>query len=63
METKYENSIIYQINSSAKHFDKLFNQYSKERSAFLKQANKIGKDDPFLDVWHILVKTDYSVKR
>ena len=49
--------------SNNKRLDKLFNQYSKERSAFLKQANKIGKDDPFLDVWHILVKTDYSVKR
>ena len=30
MKTKYENSIIYQINSSAKHFDKLFEQFFKE---------------------------------
>ena len=27
---KYENSIIYQINSSAKHFDKLFEQFFKD---------------------------------
>ena len=30
MEIKYENSIIYQIHSSAKHFDKLFDQFFKE---------------------------------
>ena len=30
MKTKYEDSIIYQINSSAKHFDKLFEQFFKE---------------------------------
>ena len=30
MKTRYEDSIIYQINSSAKHFDKLFEQFFKE---------------------------------
>ncbi len=30
MKTKYEDSIIYQINSSAKYFDKLFEQFFKE---------------------------------
>ena len=30
MKTKYEDTIIYQINSSAKHFDKLFEQFFKE---------------------------------
>lgn len=30
MKTKYENSLVYQINSSAKHFDKLFEQFFKE---------------------------------
>lgn len=30
MRTKYEDSIIYQINSSAKHFEKLFEQFFKE---------------------------------
>lgn len=30
MRTKYENSIIYQINSSAKHFERLFEQFFKE---------------------------------
>ena len=30
MKTRYEDSIIYQINSSAKYFDKLFEQFFKE---------------------------------
>ena len=30
MKTRYEDSIIYQINSSAKHFDRLFEQFFKE---------------------------------
>ena len=30
MKTKYEDSLVYQINLSAKHFDKLFEQFFKE---------------------------------
>lgn len=30
MKTKYENSLVYQINSSAKYFEKLFEQFFKE---------------------------------
>lgn len=30
MKIKYENSLIYQINSSAKYFDKLFKQFFEE---------------------------------
>ena len=30
MKTKYENSLFYQINSTAKYFDKLFDQIFKE---------------------------------
>ncbi len=30
MEIKYENSLFYQINSTAKYFDKLFDQFFKE---------------------------------
>ncbi|MBE7702645.1 MAG: hypothetical protein E7Z89_01210 [Cyanobacteria bacterium SIG28] len=49
--------------SNNKRLDELFNQYTKERKSFLKQANKIGKNEPFLDTWHILINTDYPVKR
>ncbi|MBQ8634607.1 MarR family transcriptional regulator [bacterium] len=30
MKTRYEDSLVYQINLSAKHFDKLFEQFFKE---------------------------------
>ena len=30
MRTRYENSLVYQINSSAKYFEKLFEQFFKE---------------------------------
>ena len=30
MKTRYEETLIYQINSSAKHFDKLFDQFFKQ---------------------------------